>query len=143
MSQATLDGWNTQEGKVEELKRTSRVLTIVLMIATAPKRYLRKHLVEHFELSPRMIDKDLEIIRHGLRLPLAKDKAGYYFERMPDLPMLRFGFAEALALLTAVQSAQRVSGVGTPELAAAVLGWNRCFQTNMWLCYGNLQNHCR
>lgn len=106
--------------KLEETKRTSRILSIVLMIASAPHRYQRQSFVDRFELSPRMIDKDLEIIRHGLRLPLAKDRRGYYFKQMPDLPVLKLGFAEALSLLTAVQSAQRVSGIGTPELAAAI-----------------------
>ena len=109
-----------QESKLEETKRTSRILTIVMMIATAPRRYQRKHLVEHFEVSERMMDKDIEVIRHGLRLPLARDRSGYYFERMPELPMLQLGFTEALALLTAVQSAQRVSGVATLELASGV-----------------------
>lgn len=119
MSTTTLDDSDEQDGQMEELKRTSRILQIVLMIAAAPRRYLRKHLAAHFEMSTRMIDKDLEIIRHGLRLPLQRNKEGYFFERMPELPTLHFAFAEALALVSAVQSAQRVSGVGSPELAAA------------------------
>jgi predicted DNA-binding transcriptional regulator YafY len=117
---STTEIWAGEESKLEETKRTSRILTCVMMIATAPRRYQRKHLADHFEVSTRTLDKDFEIIRHGLRLPLVTDKKGYYFERMPELPVLQFGFTEALALLTAVQSAQRVSGVATPELAAAV-----------------------
>jgi len=117
LSQGLLDSSDT---KLEETKRTARILTIVLMVATSPRRYLRRHLAERFEVSERMIDKDLDIIRHGLRLQLHKDRSGYFFEQIPDLPTLKLGFAEALALLTAVQSAQRVSGIGTPELAAAI-----------------------
>lgn len=113
-------GFDEPHTKLEETKRTARILKIVLMIAASPRRYQRKNLVKHFEVSPRMIDKDLEIIRHSLLLPLDKDRSGYYFKATPDLPMLKLGFAEALALLTALQSAQRVSGIGTPELAAAV-----------------------
>lgn len=114
------EGLEDLYAKPEEVKRTARILNIVLLIATAPRRYQRKHLVERFEVSPRMIDKDLEVIRHGLRLPLMKDKSGYYFEQMPELPALKLGFAEALALLMAVQSARSVSGLGGPELASAV-----------------------
>jgi predicted DNA-binding transcriptional regulator YafY len=104
----------------EELKRTARILEIVLIIASAPRRYLRKHLADRFELSERMITKDLDIIRHRLRLPLAHTSEGYYFERTPNLPFLQYSFAEALALLTAVQAAQQVSGTGSAELAAAM-----------------------
>jgi len=106
--------------KPEEIKRTARILDIVLLIATFPRTYQRKHLVERFEVSSRMIDKDLQIIRHGLRLPLMRDQSGYYFERTPDLPMLKLGFTEALALLIAVQSAKGVSGLGGTELASAI-----------------------
>lgn len=114
------EGFENLYAKPEEIKRTARILNIVLLIATAPRRYQRKHLVERFEVSPRMIDKDLEVIRHGLKLPLMKDKSGYYFEHMPELPALKLGFAEALALLMAVQSARSVSGLGGPELASAI-----------------------
>ncbi|GIV71279.1 YafY family protein [Caldilinea sp.] len=114
------DQFEDSGAKPEEIKRTARILAIVLLITTFPKKYHRKDLVERFEISPRMIDKDLEIIRHGLKLPLRKDRNGYYFERTPELPMLRLGFAEALALLIAVQSAKGVSGLGGPELASAV-----------------------
>lgn len=106
--------------KYEETKRTSRVLELVQIIAAAPHRYLRRDLAKHFEVSERMIQKDLDIIRNGLRLPLAHDRDGYFFEEMPRLPVLQYTFPEALALLLAVQSARQVSGVGSGELAAAV-----------------------
>jgi predicted DNA-binding transcriptional regulator YafY len=105
---------------IEEIKRTARVLEMVQMIAVAPARYLRRDLATHFELSERMIQKDLDIVRHALKLPLRHTREGYYFEEMPRLPALRYSFAEALALLLAVQAAQQVSGIGSAELAAAV-----------------------
>jgi predicted DNA-binding transcriptional regulator YafY len=104
----------------EELKRTSRILELVQMIAVAPRRYLRRDLAQRFEISERMIQKDLDIIRHGLKLPLSHSPEGYYFEEVPRLPALQYSFPEALALLLAVQVARQVSGIGSVELAAAV-----------------------
>lgn len=104
----------------EELKRTSRILELVQIIAVAPRRYLRRDLAARFEITERMIQKDLHVIRHGLKLPLCHSPEGYYFENMPRLPALQYTFAEALALLLAVQAAQQVSGISSAELAAAV-----------------------
>lgn len=106
--------------KYEETKRTSRILEIVQMLAVAPRRYLRRDLADRFEISERMIQKDLEVIRHGLKLPLYHCREGYYFEDTPRLPALQYSFPEALALLLAVQAARQTSGVGSAELAAAV-----------------------
>lgn len=103
----------------EETKRTSRILELIQMIAAAPKRYLRRNLAERFEVSERMIQKDLEVIRHGLRLSLAHSPDGYYFEETPRLPALQYTLSEALALLLAVQAARQMSGIGSVELAAA------------------------
>ncbi|MEE8392490.1 MAG: WYL domain-containing protein, partial [Anaerolineae bacterium] len=105
--------------KLEETKRTARILEIVQIIATAPRRYLRRDLAARFEISERMIQKDLEVVRHGLKLLLLHSPEGYYFEDVPRLPALQYTFAEALALLLAVQAARQVSGVGSVELAAA------------------------
>jgi len=106
--------------KLEETKRTSRILEIVQIVATAPRRYLRRDLAARFEVSERMIQKDLEVIRHGLKLSLSHSPEGYHFEEVPRLPALQYTFAEALALLLAVQAARQVSGVSSTELAAAV-----------------------
>jgi len=106
--------------KLEETKRTSRILELVQIIATAPQRYLRRDLAHRFEISQRMIQKDLEVIRHGLKLPLLHSPKGYYFDKVPRLPALQYTFAEALALLLAVQAARQVSGISSAELAAAV-----------------------
>jgi len=92
----------------------------VQIVATAPRRYLRRDLAARFEVSERMIQKDLDVIRHGLKLSLSHSPEGYYFEEVPRLPALQYTFAEALALLLAVQAARQVSGVGSTELAAAV-----------------------
>lgn len=106
--------------KLEETKRTSRILEIVQIITVAPRRYLRRDLAERFEISERMIQKDLAVIRHGLKLPLYHSQEGYYFDEMPQLPALQYTFAEALALLLAVQAARQISGVGSTELAVAI-----------------------
>jgi predicted DNA-binding transcriptional regulator YafY len=102
------------------MKRTSRILELVQIIAVAPRRYLRRDLAQRFQISERMIQKDLDVIRHGLKLPLLHSPEGYYFEEIPRLPALQYSFPEALALLLAVQAARQVSGIGSAELAAAV-----------------------
>jgi predicted DNA-binding transcriptional regulator YafY len=104
----------------EEIKRTSRVLQMLLLIASSPARFTRKQLAERFEIGERMVTKDLAILRHGLRLDLRRTAEGYYFEETPHLPALQYSFGEALALLTAVQAAQGAPGTGSPDLAAAI-----------------------
>lgn len=106
--------------EMEELKRTSRILEMVLIIASAPRRYLRKHLAERFAISERMITKDLDVIKHGLKLRLERTSEGYYFEETPNLPTLQYNLPEALALLITVQAAQQISGIGAPELTPAI-----------------------
>ena len=114
--------WNQDEpiGRSEETKRTSRILELVQIIAVAPRRYLRRDLAERFGVSERMIQKDLEVIRHGLKLRLSHSLEGYYFEEVPRLPALQYTLSEALVLLLAVQAARQVSGIGSGELGAAV-----------------------
>ncbi len=108
------------QGRDDNFRRTARVLEIVQWIALDPHRWSRRRLAEHYELTERMIQKDLALIRHRLGLSLQHDGEGYYFERLPRLPALQYSFSEALALLLAVQAAQQVSGIGSAELAAAV-----------------------
>lgn len=104
----------------EEIKRTARILELVQIIAIAPRRYLRRDLAARFEVSERMIQKDLDVIRHGLKLPLSHSPEGYAFDEIPRLPALQYSFSEALALLLAVQAARQVSGIASAELSAAV-----------------------
>ncbi len=98
----------------------ARVLDIIQQIARAPGYWSRKRLAEHYEIGERMIQKDLNVIRHGLRLGLTHDGQTYTFDRLPHLPTLAYSFGEALALLSAVRLAQTVPGVDSADLAAAV-----------------------
>lgn len=116
--------WNTvldePERKFEETKRTSRILEIVQLVAAKPREYRRPDLAKRFEISERMVQKDLEVIRHGLKLSLMRDTDGYYFEWLPHLPTTAYSFSEALALLIAARAAQAVPGANSAELAAAI-----------------------
>jgi len=116
----TMREMSHRERNIEETKRVTRVIQIVQMIAKAPHRYRRIDLAHHFELSDSTIKNDIQVIRHGLRLPLQHTREGYYFEQMPTLPTLQYSFTEALALLTSIQAAQQISGISSPELAAAI-----------------------
>lgn len=105
---------------IEELKRISRILEIIQMIAVFPKRYHRKDFARRYEISERMVTKDLQIIRHGLRLPLRSSPQGYYFDSLPNLPAVHFTLSEGLALMMALQAALQLPGTGSPELTAAI-----------------------
>ena len=106
--------------KPDEYRRVARVLEIVQFITARPGWWKRKTLAERYEISERQIQKDLDVIRHGLKLSLVHDGVGYSFDRMPKLPAVQYSFAEGLALLLAAQAAQQVSGIGSPDLAAAI-----------------------
>lgn len=104
----------------EDIKRISRILQLIQVIAAAPRRCSRRDLADRFGVSERMITKDLDIIRHGLRLDLQRTPTGYYLREAPRLPMVQYSFGEALALLNAVQLARRLGGAGGGDLVAAV-----------------------
>ena len=106
--------------KAEETKRTARILEIIQAIALRPRHFKVAALSRRFEVSERMIKKDLEVIRHGLRLDLRSSSEGYHFEKTPQLPTISYSFTEALALLQAAQVGRRISGIDSAELAAAV-----------------------
>lgn len=112
--------WHAHEPKLEETKRTARLLQIMLMVAAAPRRYTRKDFSERFEVSVRMISKDIEIINNITGFDLQGGREGYYFTRVPELPMLHFSVAETLALLNALRVTQHMAGLDSPELAAVV-----------------------
>lgn len=107
-------------GRDEEIKRTARILQIIHHVAIRPRRYRAKDLAQHFEISERMIKKDLQIIRHGLRLMLCSSRQGYYFEETPQLPAVAYSFTEALALVQAAQVSRQVAGISSADLSAAV-----------------------
>jgi predicted DNA-binding transcriptional regulator YafY len=104
----------------DELRRISRVLELIQIIAINPQRYLRRDFAERFCVSERMIQKDLDLIRHGLKLSLVHSQEGYHFERMPRLPAVQYSFSEALALLLAVLASSQSPGIFHAELGAAV-----------------------
>jgi len=77
---------------VEEDRRIGRVLQLIELIARRPRRHLRRDLAEIFPVSERMIQRDLVLIRHALKLPLCHSTEGYYFEELPRLPATHFSF---------------------------------------------------
>lgn len=106
--------------RLQETRRTARILELIQLIALRPGQLTRAVLAERFEVSERTIAKDIEIIRNGLRLSLANDGHGYYFTQLPHLPTTIYSFTEALALLIAARTAQLIPGVNSAELAAAI-----------------------
>ena len=104
-------------GREQEIRRTSRILQIINRIAMRPGRCRAKDLAQHFEVSDRTIKKDLQIIRHGLRLALRSSRQGYYFEETPQLPAVAYSFTEALALVQAAQVSRQVAGISSADLA--------------------------
>jgi predicted DNA-binding transcriptional regulator YafY len=95
-------------------------LEIIQQIAVAPHHWSRRDLARHHEISERMIQKDLELIRFRLGLSLAHENGTYCFERLPHLPTAAYSFSEALALLAAARAAQAIPGINSAELAAAI-----------------------
>lgn len=108
------------EGRDNQIRRTARILEIIQQIASRPGYWTRHTLAEHHEISERMIQKDIEIIRWRLNLPLNHDGTAYSFERLPQLPTAAYSFSEAVALLMAAKAAQALPGVNSVELAAAI-----------------------
>jgi predicted DNA-binding transcriptional regulator YafY len=107
-------------GRDDQIRRTARILEIVQQISISPGRWSRASLARHHEISERMIQKDIEIIRIRLGLKLIHDGQGYSFEYLPRLPTTTYSFSEALSLLAAARLAQAAPGVNSSELAAAI-----------------------
>jgi predicted DNA-binding transcriptional regulator YafY len=107
-------------GRDDQIRRTARILEIVQQISVAPGRWSRASLARYHEISERMIQKDIEIIRIRLGLKLMHDGQGYSFEYLPRLPTTAYSFSEALSLLAAARLAQASPGVNSSELAAAI-----------------------
>ncbi len=106
--------------QLHETRRISRILELLSLVDAHPQRYGRKELAERFQVSARMIQKDLEVIRHGLKLPIQCSRQGYVLLSPPGLSPARFTFGEALALFQAVQVARCSSGADSAQLEAAV-----------------------
>lgn len=109
------------ERRLEETKRLARVLRIVQTIAARPREWTRARLTAEFEVSARTIDKDLELIRHGLCYDLRREREGYYFVRGPLLEPIEMTVPEALALALASQQA-RDTGTVDAGVIGSVLG---------------------
>lgn len=108
------------DGRDIQIRRTARVLEIIQQIALSPGQWSRRDLSQHHEISERTIQKDLEIVRIRLGLPLVHDGTAYSFERLPHLPTAAYSFSEAVALLMAARAAQTLPGINSSELAAAI-----------------------
>ncbi len=107
-------------GRDNQIRRTARILEIIQQIATRPSLWNRKKLADYYEISERMITKDLELIRVRLGLRVDFDGNGYVFSRLPHLPTTTYSLSEAISLLTAARLAQAVPGVNSTELAVAI-----------------------
>jgi len=112
---------------IDELRRTARILEILSLVAASPKQHLPQDLADRFGIDLAVLEGDVEAIRNRLKLPLQLDSAGFFLASLPSLPTLQYNFSEALALLTAVQAAQQVSGVSSPELNAAITNLEALF----------------
>lgn len=119
------------QGRENILRRTARVLEIIQQIAVRPHHWSRRALAEHHGVSERMLQKDMELIRHSLRLPLRHEDGAYYFEWLPKLPTTTYSFPEALALLTAARAAQAIPGINSAELAVAIARLESLFPAEM------------
>jgi predicted DNA-binding transcriptional regulator YafY len=104
----------------EEYRRTCRIVDLLLRIIRQPRRWTRRALAEHYELSEQQMDKDIQLLRHGLRMPLCHVRDGYYFERSVTLPILTLSLPEALSLLLAARLGYTMPGVPRGDLAAAI-----------------------
>jgi predicted DNA-binding transcriptional regulator YafY len=111
---------DADDGIQEETKRLARVIRIITLIGNAPRRHTRRDLAEKFELSERQIDKDLQLIRHGLRYEMERTRDGYYFTRAPELRAIQYTTPEALALIGAVHLARGTGAIDAATLGAAL-----------------------
>ena len=109
-----------REERDNQIRRTARLLEIIQQIAANPHHWTRKRLSEYHQVTERMIQKDLEIIRLRLGLTIKTEGDGYFYQRLPQLPATLFSFSEAIALLSAARAAQAMPGVNSTELAVAI-----------------------
>jgi hypothetical protein len=131
--QAVNDPLDEPASRLEETKRTARILEIVQLIAGNPRRYRRADLAKRFEISERMIQKDLDIIRHRLKpplcniiwhrlkLPLCNNRSGYFFDRLPRPPTTPYSFSDALALLIAANLAAAIRYFSNKRVVALIM----------------------
>ncbi len=104
----------------EEYRRTRRIVELLMLITRQPRRWTRRALAERYELSEQQIDKDVLLLRHGLRMPLRHSPGGYYFDGPVALPTLTLTLPEALSLLLAARLGYNMPGVPRGDLGAAI-----------------------
>ncbi|MCL4531758.1 MAG: WYL domain-containing protein, partial [Actinobacteria bacterium] len=104
----------------EEYRRTRRIVELLMLITRQPRRWTRRALAERYELSEKQMDKDVLLLRHGLRMPLRHSPDGYYFDGPVVLPTLTLTLPEALSLLLAARLGYTMPGVPRGDLAAAI-----------------------
>jgi predicted DNA-binding transcriptional regulator YafY len=97
--------------------RFRRVWAIVEHIASNPGCG-RRELAEHFSLSERQLQADLNVIRMDMSLPLVR-RQGYRFLPAPEPPEGRFDFADAQLLALALSHAA-TEGLASPEHVRAL-----------------------
>lgn len=108
-----------------DLPRLARIIDIISRIHNQPRRWTRQRLAGHYEISERMINQDLSVIRDDLNFSLRSARGlGYYFESIPQLPAVSYSLPEAVALVLAAQSARQVGGISQQNLAAAIARLN-------------------
>jgi len=108
------------EPRLEETKRVSRVLRTIRLVSAHPRTWTRARLAERFELSERMIDKDLQLLRHGLCFDLQHVQSGYYFATAPVVQPIELSVPEALALALAAQQARDTGAADATIMASAL-----------------------
>jgi predicted DNA-binding transcriptional regulator YafY len=122
----------------QETRRISRILELIQIINAGPGRYRRRDLAARFEISERMVQKDLDVIRNGLKLALSRSSEGYRFEDLPRLPAVGFSFAEAVSLLLAVEASRNNTGISTEELESALTRLRGLFPPEFARCVRGL-----
>jgi predicted DNA-binding transcriptional regulator YafY len=111
---------NPEIPRLQETRRISRVLRIITLISARPRHWTRAALAQRFEVSERMIEKDLELIRHGLAYELDRSPQGYFFSREPAVQPLHLATAEALSLVLAAQQSLMTGTADRAALSAAL-----------------------
>lgn len=115
-----MDRYPLGHNHAEETKRIARVLQIVQLISSQPRSWSRRGLAGRFELSERMLDNDLQLIRHALHYDLQRKGGGYYFAGGPPLRPLQFTIPETLALVLAAQQARATGTVDVEPIASGM-----------------------
>ena len=86
-----------------QLRRTRRIVDLLLRIAKQPRGWTRRRLADYYEVSEQQMDKDVQLIRHGLVMSLRHCPDGHYFYRLCTPPILTLSLPEARSLRLAAR----------------------------------------